>query len=858
MSFPFCPVVLEYLRDFQLEGLESINNYFLTNKGNPCICLPTGTGKSYLNAGFIVDTMYKWPTQRILTLTHVKTIIEQNQDKLLKLWPNAPVGIYSAGMGRKDIIQPIISGSVQSVASNPEVFGHRDIILIDECFSPDTEILTEKGFIRFDKLGDENVAQYSSVNGDITFCKPTNKIIKYATEGLFKVESDNNFDLLVTPKHEMLVNGKKIVAEKVVKASYNKIKVAGFATGYDDVLQPWEKFAICYQADGSLHKENVNGSSITAFSFSKERKIKEFLSMMVETGFEFREVSGKSSNNPKVKPRRRFMVYLPAVPDKTIDHYFNISSMSLGKCKSIIEYMNLWDGSVASKNTYVYSSTNEKMVDFYQAVATLAGYKSKKVKIVDNRSETFSDCYKLFINLSVDYVSTQSWKPTRIPYDDLVYCVSVPSGNIITRRGGKTIITGNCHLVSPKDGTMYQEVVKKLTEINPYLKVIGMSATPYRLGQGMITDDGLFTDICFDLTGVESFNRFIALGYLSPLVAQPTKVEVDTSNIRIVNGDFAKGQSDAEVDKILYEGLKEFIERSYDRHSWLLFTAGIKSSEHAAEILNGFGIDSVAIHSKLTTAECDKRFELFKTGKIRAICGANKFVTGFDHPPIDAIGDFSPTISPGKHVQKAGRGTRPYDCNNKSQYISGFDYVKRNCLFLDFAGNTKRNGPINDPRIPRKKGKGTGEVPIKICEECGTYNHAAARFCCNPDCNVEFKFQTKLTNVAYTGQIIKSEAPILETFDVSKVIYHRHDKVGSMPTIKVSYFSGLKRFTEYVCLEHKGFARRKAESWWKQRHNSEPPKTTDEALSIITMLRTPKRIRVWTNKKYAEIMQVEW
>jgi DNA repair protein RadD len=243
----------------------------------------------------------------------------------------------------------------------------------------------------------------------------------------------------------------------------------------------------------------------------------------------------------------------------------------------------------------------------------------------------------------------------------------------------------------------------------------------------------------------------------------------------------------------------------------------------------------------------------FKTGKLTAITGMNVFTTGFDHPPVDLIVVLRPTVSPGLHVQLLGRGTRPYDGSDPN-----FPEPKLNCLVLDFANNCRRLGPINDPRIPRKKGKGTGEVPIKICEECGTYNHAAARFCCNPDCNVEFKFQTKLTNVAYTGQIIKSETPILETFDVSKVIYHRHDKIGSMPTIKVSYFVGLKRFTEYKCPEHSGFARRSFESWWKQRHNSEPPKTTDEALSIISMLRIPKRIRVWTNKKFAEIMQCEW
>jgi len=62
--------------------------------------------------------------------------------------------------------------------------------------------------------------------------------------------------------------------------------------------------------------------------------------------------------------------------------------------------------------------------------------------------------------------------------------------------------------------------------------------------------------------------------------------------------------------------------------------------------------------------------------------------TGFDFPEIDLIIMLRPTNSPVLWVQMLGRGTRPAD-------------GKENCMVLDFAGNTPRLGPINDPMIPK-------------------------------------------------------------------------------------------------------------------------------------------------------------
>jgi DNA repair protein RadD len=415
------------------------------------------------------------------------------------------------------------------------------------------------------------------------------------------------------------------------------------------------------------------------------------------------------------------------------------------------------------------------------------------------------------------------------------------------------LIIDEAHLLSPSEDTQYQYIIAELKKINPNLKVIGFTATPYRLKQGMITeDDGIFTDICYDITGIEAFNRLIAEGYLSPLISRPTATKIDTSNLNLSNGDFNGKQAEDEAEKVIYEGLKETCELAYDRNHWLIFAAGVKNAEHIASMLNSFGIPAIASHSKLTEKENDIRMAAFEAGEYRALVGMNKYTTGYDFPAIDLIADFQPTMSPGIHVQKGGRGTRPSP-----------DTGKENCLFLDFAGNVKRLGPINDPVKPRKPGKGApGDAPVRICENCGVYNHASARHCIN--CGTEFSFETKLFANSFGGDVLRSDAPIVDYFNVQKIIYNLHEKrdangvLTSPPSIKVSYFCGFQMFNEWLCLEHPGLAGKRARDWWRQRHYEDPPVTTYEALRRVSELRVPSRIRVWTNKKYPEILSAEW
>ncbi len=407
------------------------------------------------------------------------------------------------------------------------------------------------------------------------------------------------------------------------------------------------------------------------------------------------------------------------------------------------------------------------------------------------------------------------------------------------------IFIDEAHLVNQEESSMYQTFLATMRLINPRLKIIGMTATPFRMGQGLIIDDGIFTDIIHDLTGVNGFNKLIADNYLCPLIPVRTRTELDISNVGIRNHEFIPGQLQGAVDKqeITYAALKEAINVGANRKSWLIFSSGIEHAEHIAAMLTSFGVDCAAVHSKQKAEYNDAAIRAFKSNKLRSIVNFSKLTTGFNHPDIDFIIDLRPTMSIPLHVQKLGRGTRP---------VPG----KENCLVADHARNVPRLGPINDPIIPRKKGEKPGDPPVKLCEHCGAYNHASVRICCQ--CDAEFHFKVKIVPKAGHEEIIKSDLPVIKNFDVKRVVYLPHQKTGSPPCMKIQYYTGLQMFQEFIMFEHGGLMSKRARDWWRQVHKSEPPKTTQEALKHTSELKPPRKIRVWCNKKYPEVLSREF
>lgn len=448
------------------------------------------------------------------------------------------------------------------------------------------------------------------------------------------------------------------------------------------------------------------------------------------------------------------------------------------------------------------------------------------------------------------------------------------------------VLVDEAHLMSPNDTTMYRTFLAGLKSINPYLRVIGLTATPWRMGHGHLIDPyedakgnilpPLFSDVCFDITSLEAFNRLIHEGYLVPLVPKRPKFLLDTDGLHKRGGEFIEKEMQEKFDRdeITEAALREAIEYAGDRKHWLVFASGTDHADNVCDMLNMLGVSAGCVHSK--RAGRDETIEAFKAGKIRALVNNNVLTTGFDFPGIDFIIILRATGSVVLWVQMLGRGIRPvYGLDGKGLLLNGThadlntmegrwaaiaDSGKLDCLVMDFARNSATLGPINDPVIPKQKGVGGGTAPVKVCEVCETENHASVRFCggqpfkTSLGCGSEFLFQVKFGEKAALDELIKIDEPIVKVFKVDSITIDRHDKDGSPPMMKMTYYCGYKAFTEYLGIQHANFLRGKAARWWKERSDVPLPATTAEAIAIAdSVLAAPTHIRVWTNKRYPEI-----
>lgn len=409
------------------------------------------------------------------------------------------------------------------------------------------------------------------------------------------------------------------------------------------------------------------------------------------------------------------------------------------------------------------------------------------------------------------------------------------------------VLIDEAHLVSEKETALYVKTLDKLTVLNPNLRVMGLTATPYRSGLGMLTNGGIFDSICCDWTSRDRFNQLLQDGYLARLVPRQTRTAVTGEGAKVRGGDFVEGdlQKAVDLDELNEAAIEEVVSEAYrEREHCLVFATGVEHAEHLCDALTRRGETACVIHGGLSNDERDKRIADFKRGVYRFAVNNNILTTGFDFPGIDMIVMLRPTLSTSLWVQMLGRGTRPFE-------------LKRDCLVLDFARNTERLGPINDPVLPKRKQEKEekGEKPVKICPYCGAYNATRAAICsaCG---NVFPPPESKIQATASTMALIAGipEEPLILTIPVDVVNYRVHTKQGSSPSLKVEYLCGLSRYSEYICVEHQGLAHKKAINWWAKRSALPMPSTVSEAILLVRSLPSPKTIDVWVNKKYPEVM----
>jgi DNA repair protein RadD len=400
------------------------------------------------------------------------------------------------------------------------------------------------------------------------------------------------------------------------------------------------------------------------------------------------------------------------------------------------------------------------------------------------------------------------------------------------------VLIDEAHLIPGNSSTMYRRFLEGLAQINPALKVIGLTATPFRLDSGMLHEgrNALFTDIAYEA----SVRDLIDDGYLCPVVSKQPATRLDVSKVGTRGGEFIARDLAAAVDQeaITRAAVTEIIDYGQSRKSWLAFCSGVEHAHHVAEEFRRRGISCGTIFGDTRKEDRDATIAAFKHGELRALASMGVLTTGFNAPGVDLIALLRPTKSAGLYVQMVGRGTR-------------LAATKDTCLVLDFAGNVSRHGPIDLVRPKRPGEAGGGEAPTKVCPMCESIVALSTTEC--PDCGHVFpEREVKIAPTAATLPILSSKGP--QWLQVSGVSYTRHDKRGGLPSLKVTYSSGLTSYSEWICFEHQGYARQKAAEWWRKRAPGLPvPLSVDEAIAQVTQLARPSDISVRPSGRYFEI-----
>ena len=151
---------------------------------------------------------------------------------------------------------------------------------------------------------------------------------------------------------------------------------------------------------------------------------------------------------------------------------------------------------------------------------------------------------------------------------------------------------------------------------------------------------------------------------------------------------------------------------------------------------------------------------------------------------------------------------------------------------------------------------------MKACPVCETYVPAGVRVC--PECHHEFPPPpVQLAPTPSTAPILSNEQePRWVAVSSVEYSYHEPRPPKTIPTLKATYFDGFRLLAqEWVCLEHDGFARTKAEQWWAQRSPDRAPHTITQALTLTDDLRTPTEIALvpdLKNPRYSRVVGVRF
>ncbi|MFS8175136.1 DEAD/DEAH box helicase [Vreelandella titanicae] len=277
------------------------------------------------------------------------------------------------------------------------------------------------------------------------------------------------------------------------------------------------------------------------------------------------------------------------------------------------------------------------------------------------------------------------------------------------------LVIDESHRVSLNEGASYRQVIEHLRQHNPQLKILGLTATPYRLGQGFIyyrhhhgmvrgSEESFFRDCVFE----QPLRLMVKQGYL----AAPKRLDmaIEGYDFSALKPSSSGLFQEEELNRVVAGSratpgiIAQIVERAVDRQGVMVFAATVA---HAEEIIGYLPrADAALITGATPSKERTALIDAFKARELKYLVNVAVLTTGFDAPHVDLIAILRPTESVSLYQQMVGRGLR-------------LSPGKSDCLILDYAGNP---WDIYAPEVGEPKPDSDSE-PVQVeCPDCGHAN----------------------------------------------------------------------------------------------------------------------------------------
>lgn len=371
------------------------------------------------------------------------------------------------------------------------------------------------------------------------------------------------------------------------------------------------------------------------------------------------------------------------------------------------------------------------------------------------------------------------------------------------------MIIDECHLLSNQAEGRYHTFIQAMLEINPKMKIIGFTATPYRMKGGHLTNGEIFTDVSYNYPVYKLIER----GYLSPVVTTvPEVAQADLSHVRTVAGEYNQRQMQSAFmdDDVTARALNDVFSRITNHKCFLFFCAGVDHAYQTHELLKKRGLRGGVVSDKTPMGERESLIDALRNKRIDYLCNNAVLTTGTDIPRIDCVVLLRATKSRGLYVQMVGRGMRIHS-------------EKTHCLLLDYGRNVERFGEIDKQPVDKKTidSETSRDAPFKLCKPdniidpirhkpCYKTNFPKATEC--EHCGAEFILPELHGDIAAQGNVISLPKTEIKEAEVTDITFHKHvGKESGKATMCITYYGNNK----VLCREYMGLKRayHRLEKW---------------------------------------------